>query len=44
MPLSYDHTKKTKSIYPQSLPDIENREEVYEVEQILKHRRGHGYE
>ena len=31
--------------YPQPLPDIENGEEVYEVEQILKHRRrGWGYE
>ena len=31
--------------YPQSLPDIKNGEEVYEVEQILKHRRrGQGYE
>ena len=31
--------------YPWPLPDIENGEEVYEVEQVLKHRRrGRGYE
>ena len=31
--------------HPQPLLDIENGEEVYEVEQILKHRRrGRGYE
>ena len=31
--------------YPRPLPDIESGEEVYEVEQILKHRRrGRGYE
>ena len=31
--------------YPRPLPDIENGEEVYEVEQVLKHRRrGRGYE
>ena len=31
--------------YPQPLPDVENGEEVYEVQQILKHRRrGWGYE
>ena len=31
--------------YPWPLPDIESGEEVYEVKQILKHRRrGRGYE
>ena len=31
--------------YPRPLPDVEDGEEVYEVEQILKHRRrGRGYE
>ena len=31
--------------YPRLLPDVEDGEEVYEVEQILKHRRrGWGYE
>ena len=31
--------------YPQPLPDVEDGEEVYEAEQVLKHRRrGQGYE
>jgi Chromo (CHRromatin Organisation MOdifier) domain len=34
-----------RTTYIQPPPDIEEGEEVYEVEQILKHRkRGQGYE
>ena len=41
----YKETKVYGENYPQPLPDIESGEEVYEVKQILKHRRrGRGYE
>ena len=35
----YKENKVYGENYPQPLPDIESGEEVYEVEQILKHRR-----
>ena len=35
----YKENKVYGENYPQPLPDIKNGEEVYEVEQILKHRR-----
>ena len=40
----YKENKVYGENYLQPLPDIENGEEVYEVKQILKHRRrGRGY-
>ena len=40
----YKENKVYGKNYPQPLPDIENGEEVYEFEQVLKHRRrGQGY-
>jgi Chromo (CHRromatin Organisation MOdifier) domain len=40
----YRENKVYGKNYIQQLPDIEEGEEVYEVEQILKHRkRGRGY-
>ena len=35
----YRENKVYGEHYPRPLPDIESGEEVYEVEQILKHRR-----
>ena len=41
----YRENKVYGENYPQPLPDVEDGEEVYKVEQILKHRRrGRGYE
>ena len=41
----YKENKVYGENYPQPLPDVKNEEEVYKVEQILKHRRrGRGYE
>ena len=41
---SYKENKVYGENYPWPLPDIESREEVYEVEQVLEHRRrGWGY-
>ena len=35
----YKENEVYRENYPRPLPDVENGEEVYEVEQILKHRR-----
>ena len=41
----YKENKIYGENYPQPLPDVKNGEEVYKVEQVLKHRRrGQGYE
>ena len=41
----YRENKVYGENYPWPLPDVEDGEEVYKVEQILKHRRrGQGYE
>jgi Chromo (CHRromatin Organisation MOdifier) domain len=41
----YQENEVYRENYIQPLPDIEEGEEVYEVEQILKHRKhGQGYE
>ena len=41
----YKENEVYRENYPQPLPDVEDGEEVYEVKQILKHRRrGQGYE
>ena len=40
----YEENEVYGENYPWPVPDIENGEEVYKVEQILKHGRGQGYE
>ena len=41
----YKETKVYGANYPRPLPEIEEGEEIYEVESILKHhRRGRGYQ